>query len=120
MVFFLVVTGWPGLSWSVIWKDDYAVMLLKDEKSVLDRKGVKKIHKAQMVHTYQEAGNLIDEVRKLIDDVVETCHVCKKNERSKSKPLVAVSQSLHFNAQLQEHEEYKVLEVLLVRRMLIF
>ena len=54
------------------------MMLVKNEKSILDRKGVMKIHKilnhkskAQMIYTYQEAGKLTDEVRKLIDDIMD-------------------------------------------------
>ena len=64
-----------------------------------------------MVQAYQEAGNLADKVGMLIYDIMETSHLSKKNIRSKSTPSVAVSQSLDFNAQLQEHEEYKALKV---------
>ena len=46
------------------------------KKIILNRKGENKIHKiltrVGSYCTYQEAGNLTDEVRKLIDDILET------------------------------------------------
>ena len=72
-----------------------------------------------MVHPYQDAGNLTDDVRKLIYFIMETSHLCRKNI-PKSTPSVALSQSSDFNDQLQEHEEYEALEVLLLRSLLTF
>ena len=72
-----------------------------------------------MVHPYQDARNLTDDVRKLIYFIMETSHLCRKNI-PKSTPSVALSQSSDFNDQLQEHEEYEALEVLLLRSLLIF
>ena len=72
-----------------------------------------------MVHPYQNAGNLTDDVSKLIYFIMKTSHLCRKNI-PKSTPSVALSQSSDVNDQLQEHEEYEALEVLLLRSLLIF
>ena len=37
------------------------------------------------------------EMRKLMGEVVDNCHIYKKNTRLKSKPLVAISQIWDFN-----------------------
>ena len=59
---------------------------------------VRKVHKIlnhkskeQMYYAYGNARKLSTKVRKLINRVVETYGVCKKNARSKSKPSVAIS-----------------------------
>ena len=36
--------------------------------------------------------------KKLIDKVIDTCEICKKNSRSKSKPTVAISRATDFNS----------------------
>ena len=52
------------------------MMFVKNEESILNRNGMNKIHKILTrvcsYRTYQEEGNLTDEVRKLIDDILET------------------------------------------------
>ena len=71
------------------------MMLMKDQMSIINREGVMKTHKiliqrskTQIIHAYREAVKLMDEVRKLIDDIGESCDVISK---SKSKLSVAVS-----------------------------
>ena len=51
-----------------------------------------------MYHAYENAGKLDTETRKLIDEVVEKCEICKTNSRSKSKPTVAISKATDFNS----------------------
>jgi hypothetical protein len=41
---------------------------------------------------------LTEETKKLIDDVVEKCEICKRNSRSKSKPSVAIPRASDFNS----------------------
>ena len=72
------------------WKDEDVVLLLKEEKDVNTLKAVQRIHKIlnhkqkkQMYYTYENAGKLDTETRKLIDEVIENCEICKKNSRSK-------------------------------------
>ena len=38
-----------------------------------------------MYYAYRNAGKLMEETKKIIDDV-DKCEVCKRNSRSKSKP----------------------------------
>ena len=87
------------------WKDEDAVFLVKEEKDVTTLKGVQKIHKIlnhkqkkQMYYAYENAGKLDKDTRKLIDEVIEKCEICKKNSRSKSKPSVAIPRATDFNS----------------------
>ena len=80
-------------------------MLLKEEKDINTLKAVQRIHKIlnhkqkkQMVYAYENAGKLDTETRKLIDEVVENCKICKQNSRSKSKPSVAIPRATDFNS----------------------
>ena len=43
-----------------------------------------------MCHAYENAGKVKQEVKKLIENVVENCGIYKKNARSKPKPIIAV------------------------------
>ena len=68
---------------------------------MLKQKGYKKIHKIlnnkkedQILYVYRNAGKLDSEVNKYVTD----CEICTKNERSKSKPVVAISRATDFNS----------------------
>ena len=83
------------------WKDDEAVFLVKN---VTGENTVKKIHKIlnhkskeQMYYASRNAGKLDKEVKKIIDNVVEKCAICKKNVRSRSRPSVAMPRATEFN-----------------------
>ena len=87
------------------WNNDDAVFLVKKEENVSNFKAVKKIHKIlnhkqkeQMYYAYRNARRMNDETKKVIDDVVDKCEVCKKRNRSKSKPSVAISRVSDFNS----------------------
>ena len=51
-----------------------------------------------MYYAYRNAGKLNRETKKLIDEVVEKCGICKKNLKSKLKPLVAIPRAADFNS----------------------
>ena len=79
------------------WTDEDSVCFVKKEDDVTTRKAVSKIHRIlnhkrieQMEYVYRNAGKLDTETRKMIREVVESCEICKKNTRSKSKPSVAI------------------------------
>ena len=68
------------------WKDEDAVFLVKEEENLKTLKAVTKIHKVlnhkqkeQMLFAFRNAGKLDGDTRKLIDEVIEKCKVCKKN-----------------------------------------
>ena len=80
------------------WNNDDVVYLVEKEEDISSFKAVKKIHKIlnhkkkdQMYYAYRNAGKLDEVTKKVIDDVVEKCDICRKNSRSKSKPSVAMS-----------------------------
>ena len=52
----------------------------------------------QMEYAYRNAGKLNSETRKLINEVVENCDICKKNGRSKPRPSVAIPRATDFNS----------------------
>ena len=81
------------------------VLYVKKEEDVNRYTAVRKIHKIlnhkkedQMLFAYRNAGKLTPEVRKIIKNVIEDCEICSKNERSKSKPAVAISRATDFNS----------------------
>ena len=87
------------------WTDEDSVCFVKKEDDVTTRKAVSKIHRIlnhkrieQMEYAYRNAGKLDTETRKMIREVVESCEICKKNTRSKSKPSVAISRATDFNS----------------------
>ena len=41
---------------------------------------------------------MTDDVRKIIDDVVDKCKICQKSLRSKSKPSVVITRVSEFNS----------------------
>ena len=49
-----------------------------------------KILNYKMHYAYRNVGKLDDEVKKMMDNVMDKCEICKKNGSSKSKPSVAV------------------------------
>ena len=80
------------------WRDDDAVFLVQEEDDLKTIKAVTKIHKVlnhktkeQMLYAFRNAGKLDGDTRRLTDEVIEKCDICKKNSRSKSKPSVAIS-----------------------------
>ena len=88
----------------VRWKDEEAVFLVEKEKDSKIVKAVQKINKIlnhkqkeQTYYVYRSVGKLDGETKKLIDEVVDMCEICKKNSRSKSKPLVAIPRATYFN-----------------------
>ena len=87
------------------WQEDEAVLLVKEEKDLKSLKAVRKIHRAlnhkqkeQMYFAFRNAEKLDEDTRHLIDKVIYTCEICKKNSRSKSKPSVAISRATVFNS----------------------
>ena len=71
------------------WKNDEALYLVEKEGDIISDGAVKKIHKKlnhkskeQMYHAYRNAGKLTEEVKKIIDTVVDKCEICKKNSPS--------------------------------------
>ena len=87
------------------WRDEEAVFLVEKEEEAKTMKAVQKIHKVlnhkqkeQMYYAYSSAGKQDKETKKMIDEVVEKCAICKKNSRSKSKPLVAIPRAGDFNS----------------------
>ena len=50
-----------------------------------------------MFYAYRNAGKLGKEGKKIIDNVVEKCAICKKNVCSRSRPSVAVPRATEFN-----------------------
>ena len=50
-----------------------------------------------MYCTYENAGKLNNDARRLIDEVVDKCEICKKNSRSESKPSVVIPKAMDFN-----------------------
>ena len=51
-----------------------------------------------MYYAYRNAGKLNAETRKVIDEVVEKCEICKVNRKSKSKPAVVIPKATEFNS----------------------
>ena len=87
------------------WKNEDVIYLVKSEKDVSSRNAVTRIHKIlnhkkkdQMYFAYRNAGKLDSSTRKVIDEVVDNCDICKKNARSKSKPSVAIPRVADFNS----------------------
>ena len=87
------------------WTDEDSIYLIKNDNDVTSKKAITKIHKIlnhkkveQMNFAYNNAGKLNTVTRKLIKEVVENCDICKKNERSKPKPAVAISRATDFNS----------------------
>ena len=87
------------------WNDDKVIFLVKTEKDVNSMKAVAQIHKIlnhkrkeQMYYAYRNARKLDKETKKIIDDVVDNCNICKKNVRSKSTPSVAIPRVADFNS----------------------
>ena len=39
-----------------------------------------------------------DKTRKMINKVIDSCEICKRNSRSKSKPTVAIPRATDFNS----------------------
>ena len=71
------------------WNDEDVVYLVKNEKDVKSVKSIKKIHKIlnhktkdQMYYVYRNAGQLDDETKRIINEVIEKCEICKRNSRS--------------------------------------
>ena len=65
------------------------------KKWVSGENTVRKIHKIlnhkskeQMYYAYRNAGKLTNEVKKVIDNVVEKCKIYKKNTCSRSRPSI--------------------------------
>ena len=86
------------------WNDDDAVFLVKKEENIADFKSVKRIHKIlnhkkkeQLYYTYRNTGKGMENIKKVIDDVVDKCKICQKSSKSKSKYLVAISRVSDFN-----------------------
>ena len=50
-----------------------------------------------MYYAYRNAGQLDDATKRIIDEVIEKCEICKRNSRSKSKPSVAIPRVTDFN-----------------------
>ena len=91
------------------WKDadarELIVNLVEKNVDIETRKGIEKVHtnlnhksKEQMIYAYRNAGRLSEEVRKMINEVVEGCRVCKKYAKSKPKPAVAIPKATEFNS----------------------
>ena len=87
------------------WKDVEAVFLVKNEEDVTGENAVKKIYKIlnhkskeQMYYAYRNAGKRDTEVKKIIDNVVKKCEICKKNICSRSRSSVAVPRVTDFNS----------------------
>ena len=51
-----------------------------------------------MYYAYRNAGKSDEETKKIIDEVVEKCEICKRNSQSKSKPSVAIPRATDFNS----------------------
>ena len=87
------------------WEDSDAIYLVEKEDDVKSDQAIKKIHKTlnhkskeQMMYAYRNAGKLDEETRKKINEVVEKCEICKINNKSKSKPAVAIPKAMEFNS----------------------
>ena len=79
------------------WKDDEAIRLGKNEEDVSGEYAVRKIHKILnhkskelMYYPYRNTGKLTKEVKKVIDNIIEKCEICKRNTHSRSKPSIAI------------------------------
>ena len=78
-------------------KDDEAVYLVRKEEDVSGENAVRKIHKIlyhkskkQIYYAYRNTEQLTNKVKKVIDNVIEKCEICKRNACSRSKPSVAI------------------------------
>ena len=87
------------------WSEEESILLVKKENDVTNKTAITRIHKnlnhkkiKQMNYAFENAGKLTNETKKMIKEVVENCMICKKNERSKSKPAVAISRTTDFNS----------------------
>ena len=81
------------------------MFLVKNEKDVSSEGAVKKIHKIlnhkskeKMYYMRRNAEKLTSYTKRMINQVVDTCNICKEISGSKSKPLVAVSRSTDFDS----------------------
>ena len=79
--------------------------LKKEDDTVVSESAIRKIHKKlnhkskeQMNYAYSNAGKMMPQVRKLIDRVVRTCKICKRNKNSNSKPTVAIPRATDINS----------------------
>ena len=86
------------------WQDKDAVFLVKEKGYLKSITAVTKIHrllnhktKEQMLFAFRNAGKLDNETRQMIDKVIDSCKICKRNSRSKSKPTVAIPRATDFN-----------------------
>ena len=75
---------------------------LKNEENVIER--VKKLHrvtnhksKNNMEFIYKQGGKDNIEVKKAIDQVVDSCPPCQKRQRSKSRPKIAFPKAKYPN-----------------------
>ena len=51
-----------------------------------------------MEYAFRSAGKMNHRTAKLIKEVVEECEFCRLNERSRSRPVVAILRASDFNA----------------------
>ena len=70
---------------------------LVEKDDVQSKSAIKKIYrtlnhksKEQLIYAYRNAGKLDEGIRKRINEIVDKCEICKKNNKSKLKPTVAI------------------------------
>ena len=51
-----------------------------------------------MEFAFRNAGWLDAQIRKMIKEAVESCNICQKNGRSRSKPSVVIPRATDFNS----------------------
>ena len=74
-------------------KDVYSINAVTRNHKILNHK-----KKDQMHFAYRNAGKLDRATRKVINDIIDNCEICKKSSRSKSKPSVAIPRVVDFNS----------------------
>ena len=87
------------------WEDIDVIHLLEKEDYLKSEGVIKKIHrtlnhksKEQLIYAYRNAGKLDEGIRKRIHEIVDKCEICKKNNKSKPKPAVAIPKATEFNS----------------------
>ena len=87
------------------WEDIDAIHLIEKEDDVKSEGVIKKIYinlnhksKEQLIYAYRNAGKLDEGIRKRINEIVDKCEICKKNNKSKPKPAVAIPKATEFNS----------------------
>ena len=95
----------PNLELDTKWEDKDAIYLVEKEDEVKSDKVIKKIHrilnhksKEQMQYAFRNVGKLDEETKKKINEIVDKCEVCKKNSKSKSKPIVGIPKTTDFSS----------------------